>query len=82
MHDPAAVDAAPSPEKRGEYAHMASRPLCGCNGTGTLEREICAGYCTGGVQTASLGTTEQTIFECTAALNSMKDGPVGWVWLR
>ena len=26
MHRPAAVEAAPSPEKRGEFAHTASRP--------------------------------------------------------
>ena len=48
MHRPAAIEAAPSPEKRGECSHTASK------GTGILEREICAGQSTGAVQTPLL----------------------------
>ena len=39
------------------------------------EREICAGQSTGAVQTTLLAYTR--LFECTAALNPTRDGPMG-----
>ena len=44
MHRAAAVEAEPSPGKRGKCAHEASRQYtpCCCKGAGILKREICA----------------------------------------
>ena len=61
MRRPAAIEAAPSPEKIGECSpHDQATILCCCKGSGVLKREICAGQSTGAVQTAPLlATTDE-----------------------
>ena len=56
---------------------LRSRPCsAAAKDVGILNREICGGQITGDFQTASY-LLQQTIFEYTAALNSMRDGPMG-----
>ena len=55
MHRPAAVEAAPGPEK--EESVPTRRANHWCKGARILEREICAGPSTDAVQTASLLAT-------------------------
>ena len=77
MHRPAAVEAAPSPEKGGECAHTASRPYSAAG------RAPVSGSARSALDKVRLlfkqhhHSLQQTIFECTAALNSTRDGPMG-----
>ena len=59
MYRPAAVEAAPSPEKQGIVPTRLADHTLLLQGAGILKREICAGQSTGAVQAASsLDTTE------------------------
>ena len=76
-HRPDAVEAAPSPEKRGECAHTASRPYSAaarapvsCSARSALD-EVRV------LLKQHHHLLQQKIFESTAALNSMRDGPMG-----
>ena len=81
MHRPSAIEAASSSEKRGGCSHTASRPyiLCCYKGAGILKTEICAGQSAGRVlfKQQHHFLQQQPIFECTAAINSIRDGPMG-----
>ena len=74
MHRPAAVEAAPSREKRRECSHTATLPtiFCCCKDAGILNRKTCRGQSTGAFQTSSyllqniLNTKQHSIRRGTA----------------
>ena len=75
---PAAVEAPPSPEKKGGVcSHGCPTVLCCCKGADILKREMCAGQNTDVVQAApSLASTDDFLMY-RVALNSMRNGPKG-----
>ena len=77
MHRPAAVEASPSPEKRGECAHTASRPSSAAARAPVSRSAKSALDKVRVLFKLHNHLLQQTIFECTAALNSMRDGPMG-----
>ena len=79
MHRPAAVEAAPSPEKRGECSHTASDHTLLLQGRRYPEaRDLrCALDKVRVLFKQHHYLLQQTIFDCTAALNAMRDGPMG-----
>ena len=59
MYRPAAVKAAPGPEKGGECARTGSRPYsAAANVAGILKREIFAEQSTGAVSASTLAITD------------------------
>ena len=65
MHRPAAIEAAPSPEKEGSVPTRLAHHTLLLQGRRILKREICAGQSTVLFKQHHY-LLQQTIFECTA----------------
>ena len=66
----------PASKKRGVFPPGWPTILRGCKGAGNVKSEICAGQSTGAVHTSSLCYNKRFV-ECTAAVNSMRERPMG-----
>ena len=77
MHRPATVEAAPSTENEASVpTRLADHILLLQRRRYILNRELCAGQ-SRGVFKQHYHMLQQTIFGCTAVLNSIRGGPMG-----
>ena len=77
MHRPAAIEVAPSPDKRGEYSRTASRPYSAAARAPVSWSARSAPDEVRVLFKQHQYLLQRTVFECTAAPNPTRDGPMG-----